>query len=149
MLAKLNVEWTYSVLSVGSKFSFVLLSFPLYLQKIGVTQKKADIEYVIANRVNRLFKQAIQRFKDDVTLWITYIKFCKQMVSLCADVHIIKILCGFWELNFLYHFSIVLISSVLCNFVDMCCLSNIYYMVLYGFIYAGLQILVSVIYIIL
>jgi hypothetical protein len=31
--------------------------------------------------VNRLFKQAIQRFKEDVKLWMSYIKFCKQMVS--------------------------------------------------------------------
>jgi hypothetical protein len=75
---------------VGSYFGFVLLSSLLYLQKNGVTHKKADIEFVIANRVNRLFKQAIQRFKDDVTLWITYIKFCKQMVSVCADAHVIK-----------------------------------------------------------
>ncbi|PNF31407.1 U3 small nucleolar RNA-associated protein 6-like protein [Cryptotermes secundus] len=48
-------------------------------EKKGVTHKKADIEFVITNRVNRLFKQAIQRFKDDVKLWISYIKFCKQM----------------------------------------------------------------------
>lgn len=48
-------------------------------EKKGVAHNKADIEFVIANRVNRLFKQAIQRFKDDVRLWISYIKFCKQM----------------------------------------------------------------------
>jgi RNase P subunit RPR2 len=52
-----------------------------YLQKKGITQKKADIEFIITNRVNRLFKQAIQRFKEDVKLWMSYIKFCKQMVS--------------------------------------------------------------------
>jgi len=51
------------------------------LQKKGITQKKADIEFIITNRVNRLFKQAIQRFKEDVKLWMSYIKFCKQMVS--------------------------------------------------------------------
>lgn len=49
-------------------------------EKKGITQKKADIEFIITNRVNRLFKQAIQRFKEDVKLWMSYIKFCKQML---------------------------------------------------------------------
>jgi hypothetical protein len=62
-------------------FSSVLPFRVFYLQKKGVTHKKADIEFIITDRVNRLFKQAIQRFKDDVKLWISYIKFCKQMVS--------------------------------------------------------------------
>jgi len=70
-----------------SYWRFVLSS--LYLQKKGITQKKADIEFIITNRVNRLFKQAIQRFKEDVKLWMSYIKFCKQMVSVC------RYICGY------------------------------------------------------
>jgi hypothetical protein len=58
-----------------------MIVFHLYLQKKGVTHKKTDIEFIIANRVNKLFKQAIQRFKDDARLWISYIRFCKQLVS--------------------------------------------------------------------
>ncbi|CAG2061387.1 unnamed protein product, partial [Timema podura] len=41
------------------------------------SKKKSDIVYKIASRINKLFKNAIIRFRDDVRLWISYIKFCK------------------------------------------------------------------------
>lgn len=49
---------------------------------MGYQQKKANIDFTIGNRVNKLFKQAIFRFQDDVRLWLSYIKFCKEVVSL-------------------------------------------------------------------
>ncbi|XP_043477850.1 U3 small nucleolar RNA-associated protein 6 homolog [Leptopilina heterotoma] len=48
-------------------------------EKLGITQKKSSIDYAIANRVNRLYKQAIYRFQDDVRFWIAYMKFCKNV----------------------------------------------------------------------
>lgn len=48
-------------------------------EKMGYQQKKANIDFTIGNRVNKLFKQAIFRFQDDVRLWLSYIKFCKQV----------------------------------------------------------------------
>ncbi|XP_069701593.1 U3 small nucleolar RNA-associated protein 6 homolog [Periplaneta americana] len=47
-------------------------------ENMGLGNKK-DIEFAIANRVNRLFSKAIKRFPSDVRIWISYIKFCKQM----------------------------------------------------------------------
>jgi hypothetical protein len=80
----LLLQFCFIVCWVGSYFAFIV--FSLYLQKNGVTRKKSDIEFVIASRVNKLFQNTIQRFKDDVKLWITYIKFCEEMVSVCANV---------------------------------------------------------------
>ncbi|XP_069684227.1 U3 small nucleolar RNA-associated protein 6 homolog [Periplaneta americana] len=47
-------------------------------ENMGLGNKK-DVEFAIANRVNRLFSKAIKRFPSDVRIWISYIKFCKQM----------------------------------------------------------------------
>lgn len=52
-----------------------------FLQKYGITQKKSDIDYTIANKVNQLYKQAIFKFQDDIRFWISYMKFCKHVVS--------------------------------------------------------------------
>lgn len=41
--------------------------------------KKSNIEYTIANRVKRLFNDATIRYSNDVKIWISYIKFCKQI----------------------------------------------------------------------
>lgn len=49
-------------------------------QKYGITKKKSDIDYAIANKISNLYKNAIFRFKD-ISLWIDYIKFCKDVVS--------------------------------------------------------------------
>ncbi|XP_067003125.1 U3 small nucleolar RNA-associated protein 6 homolog [Anabrus simplex] len=48
-------------------------------EKLGLIQKKAEIDYSIANRVNKLFKQAVFRFQDDVRIWLAYYRFCKQV----------------------------------------------------------------------
>lgn len=47
--------------------------------KFGITQKKSDIDYAIANKVNNLYKEAIFKFQDDIRFWIAYIKFCKHV----------------------------------------------------------------------
>ncbi|XP_035731894.1 U3 small nucleolar RNA-associated protein 6 homolog [Vespa mandarinia] len=47
--------------------------------KFGITHKKSDIDYAIANKVNHLYKEAIFKFQDDIRFWIAYIKFCKHV----------------------------------------------------------------------
>lgn len=49
--------------------------------KYGITQKKKDIDFAIANKMNELYKGAIKRFQDDIRFWIAYMKFCKHVVS--------------------------------------------------------------------
>ncbi|KAF7402853.1 hypothetical protein HZH66_005120 [Vespula vulgaris] len=64
--------------------------------KFGITHKKSDIDYAIANKVNHLYKEAIFKFQDDIRFWIAYIKFCKhvrfqscvsRMISKMLQVH--------------------------------------------------------------
>lgn len=45
----------------------------------GYMFKKSDIDYSIAKRINRLFRQAIMRFQGDVNIWTSHINFCKRM----------------------------------------------------------------------
>ncbi|KAJ4445128.1 hypothetical protein ANN_06929 [Periplaneta americana] len=53
----------------------------IWQKNMGLGNKK-DVEFAIANRVNRLFSKAIKRFPSDVRIWISYIKFCKQMLPI-------------------------------------------------------------------
>ncbi|XP_063228189.1 U3 small nucleolar RNA-associated protein 6 homolog [Bacillus rossius redtenbacheri] len=48
-------------------------------QKMGLSGSKADIEYSIANRLNRLFRIAVTVFKDDIRIWAWYLSFCKRV----------------------------------------------------------------------
>ncbi|CAK1550599.1 unnamed protein product [Leptosia nina] len=41
--------------------------------------KRQDIEYAIAKRVNKVFKQFIMRYQNDVQIYFEYIKFCKSV----------------------------------------------------------------------
>nr|BAN20997.1 hepatocellular carcinoma-associated antigen [Riptortus pedestris] len=45
----------------------------------GLTQKKNNLEYTVINHINKLFNLAIRRFASDVRIWLSYIKFCKQV----------------------------------------------------------------------
>uniref|UniRef100_A0A0V0G6L9 Putative u3 small nucleolar rna-associated protein 6 log isoform x3 n=1 Tax=Triatoma dimidiata TaxID=72491 RepID=A0A0V0G6L9_TRIDM len=45
----------------------------------GLNSKKNNVDYAIANHINKLFNQAIRRFPSDVRIWLSYIKFCKQV----------------------------------------------------------------------
>lgn len=44
-----------------------------------LTEKKKDLEYAIAKRLNKIFKQFIYRFQNDVEVYFQYIKFCKSV----------------------------------------------------------------------
>lgn len=49
-------------------------------QKKGLkVSKSSSIDYAIANRLNKLFILAIRWFPSDVRIWLSYIKFCKQV----------------------------------------------------------------------
>ncbi|XP_076230226.1 U3 small nucleolar RNA-associated protein 6 homolog isoform X2 [Nomia melanderi] len=47
--------------------------------KFGVNQKKSDIDHIITNKMNHLYKDAIFKFQDDIRFWVAYIKFCKHV----------------------------------------------------------------------
>ncbi|KAI5645548.1 u3 small nucleolar RNA-associated protein 6 domain-containing protein [Phthorimaea operculella] len=44
-----------------------------------LVEKKKDLEYAIAKRLNKLFKQFIYRFQNEVEIYFEYIKFCKSV----------------------------------------------------------------------
>ncbi|CAH1398063.1 unnamed protein product [Nezara viridula] len=48
-------------------------------QEKGIHLKKNNLVYSITNRVNRLYTIAIRRFPSDCKLWVSYLKFCKQV----------------------------------------------------------------------
>ncbi|XP_012523269.1 U3 small nucleolar RNA-associated protein 6 homolog [Monomorium pharaonis] len=47
--------------------------------KYGITQKRSVIDYAITNKMNNLYKDAINKFQDDIRFWIAYMKFCKHV----------------------------------------------------------------------
>ena len=47
--------------------------------KFGITQKKCNIDHIITNKINHLYKDATFKFQDDIRFWIAYIKFCKHV----------------------------------------------------------------------
>ncbi|XP_076649775.1 U3 small nucleolar RNA-associated protein 6 homolog isoform X2 [Halictus rubicundus] len=47
--------------------------------KFGIHQKKSEIDHIITNKINYLYKDAIFKFQDDIRFWIAYIKFCKHV----------------------------------------------------------------------
>ncbi|XP_054012932.1 U3 small nucleolar RNA-associated protein 6 homolog [Hylaeus anthracinus] len=47
--------------------------------KFGINQKKSDIDHIITNKMNQLYKDAIFKFQDDIRFWIAYMKFCKHV----------------------------------------------------------------------
>ncbi|XP_028030528.1 U3 small nucleolar RNA-associated protein 6 homolog [Bombyx mandarina] len=46
-------------------------------KKIQLTEKKKDLEYAIAQRLNQLFKRFIYKFQNEIEIYFEYIKFCK------------------------------------------------------------------------
>jgi len=44
----------------------------------GYAFRKKEIDHAILNRIHSLFRAAIKRFQGDVSLWLTYIEFCKE-----------------------------------------------------------------------
>lgn len=57
----------------------LLEDISLRRQKAKLSEKKKDIEYAIAKRVNKVFKQFIYRFQDDLEIYFEYIKFCRSV----------------------------------------------------------------------
>jgi len=47
-------------------------------EKEGYSFRKKEIDHAILNRIHSLFRAAIKRFQGDVSLWLTYIEFCKE-----------------------------------------------------------------------
>ncbi|XP_047993663.1 U3 small nucleolar RNA-associated protein 6 homolog [Leguminivora glycinivorella] len=48
-------------------------------KKTKLNEKKKDLEYAIAKRVNKVFKQFIYRFQNDLEIYFQYIKFCRSV----------------------------------------------------------------------
>ncbi|XP_078391253.1 U3 small nucleolar RNA-associated protein 6 homolog isoform X2 [Cetorhinus maximus] len=46
--------------------------------RLGYTFKKEEIEYAIVNRIHRLFRRALTKWKGDIQLWLSHIAFCKK-----------------------------------------------------------------------
>ncbi|XP_026762558.2 U3 small nucleolar RNA-associated protein 6 homolog [Galleria mellonella] len=44
-----------------------------------MNEKKNDIEYAIARRMNKVFKQFIYRFQNDIEIYFEYMKFCRSV----------------------------------------------------------------------
>ncbi|XP_033333079.2 U3 small nucleolar RNA-associated protein 6 homolog isoform X1 [Megalopta genalis] len=48
-------------------------------EKFGIQQMKSEIDHIVMNKMNHLYKEAIFKFQDDIRFWIAYIKFCKHV----------------------------------------------------------------------
>ncbi|XP_030025221.2 U3 small nucleolar RNA-associated protein 6 homolog [Manduca sexta] len=55
----------------------LLEDISLRRKQTKLSEKKKEIEYSIAQRLNRLFKQFIYRFQNDVQVYFEYIRFCR------------------------------------------------------------------------
>lgn len=72
--------------------------------KLG--EKKKDIEYAIAKRLNRLFKQFIYRFQNEVEVYFEYIKFCRAVgfdsaiSGIIGQMLQVKSINSYWYIDF-------------------------------------------------
>lgn len=57
----------------------LLKDIRLRRENYHIDEKKNDIEYVLAKRISKLFKELLHRFPDDVQIWLNYMKFCKRV----------------------------------------------------------------------
>ena len=57
----------------------LLEDISLRRKRVQLGEKKKDIEYAIAKRLNKVFKQFIYRFQDDIEIYFEYIKFCRSV----------------------------------------------------------------------
>lgn len=84
-------------------FELALLEdISLRRKQAKLTEKKKDIEFSITKRLNKVFKQFIFRYQNDVAIYFEYIKFCRsvgfdhaisailgQMLQVCFYIYII------------------------------------------------------------
>ncbi|KAG9474726.1 hypothetical protein GDO78_003277 [Eleutherodactylus coqui] len=47
-------------------------------RRIGYLFKKEEIEFVIVHRIHDLFSRAINKWKEDLQLWLSHVAFCKK-----------------------------------------------------------------------
>ncbi|KAM6245301.1 U3 small nucleolar RNA-associated protein 6 homolog isoform 2-T2 [Porphyrio hochstetteri] len=52
--------------------------FIKYIQRVGYSFKKDEIENSILHRVHCLFNRATGKWKEDLQLWLSHVAFCKQ-----------------------------------------------------------------------
>jgi hypothetical protein len=57
----------------------LLEEIALRRKQAKLTEKKKDIEYAIAKRVNKVFKQFIYRFQNEIEIYFEYIRFCRSV----------------------------------------------------------------------
>lgn len=61
-------------------FELALLEdISLRRKQAKLTEKKKDIEFSITKRLNKVFKQFIIRYQNDVAIYFEYIKFCRSV----------------------------------------------------------------------
>ncbi|CAH2242741.1 jg11899 [Pararge aegeria aegeria] len=61
-------------------FELTLLEdISLRRRQAKLTEKRKDIEYSIAKRLNKVFKQFVYRYQNDVAIYFEYIKFCQSV----------------------------------------------------------------------
>ncbi|XP_046968618.1 U3 small nucleolar RNA-associated protein 6 homolog [Vanessa cardui] len=61
-------------------FELTLLEdISLRRKQAKMMEKKKDIEYAITKRLNKVFKQFIYRYQNDVAIYFEYIKFCRSV----------------------------------------------------------------------
>lgn len=53
-------------------------------KEANLTGKKREIEFAIAKHLNKVFKQLIYRFQNELDVYLEYLKFCKSVGFLAA-----------------------------------------------------------------
>lgn len=87
-----------------------------------LTEKKKDIEYAISKRLNKVFKQFIYRFQDDIEIYFEYIKFCK---SVGFDYAISGIIAQMLQVNYFRYSVKFELCSLMVSYVGLVCESNL------------------------
>lgn len=47
--------------------------------RLRITEKRPEVDFMIAKRINKLFKKAVLMFSGDSKLWLSHIDFCVRM----------------------------------------------------------------------
>ncbi|XP_023945935.2 U3 small nucleolar RNA-associated protein 6 homolog [Bicyclus anynana] len=57
----------------------LLEDISLRRKQAKLSEKKKDIEYAIAKRLNKVFRQFVYRYQNDVAIYFEYLKFCQSV----------------------------------------------------------------------
>jgi len=82
-----DFEYKLQRTSKGKEDTLRYIQYEMDLMKLirrkkaekGLNMKKNNVDYAVANHINKLFNAAIRRFPSDVRIWLSYMKFCKQV----------------------------------------------------------------------